>query len=164
MNQNITNFDLSTTAMALEEKWNVIVMDWSSLSHTFITNARSQVLLAGELLGNFTAFLRTTFQIDLKTLHYIGHGLGVNVSAKAAEVVSREHDTKVGRLTALDPVKGLFEIRQFLDLKDSSDFVDVVHTDGDGMGTMSPMGHVDYYPNGGKGQPHCSSCEYLNQN
>ncbi len=37
--------------------------------------------------------------------------------------------------------------------------MDVIHTDGAGMvayyGTLTPMGHMDFYPNEGKYQPGC---------
>ena len=41
-------------------------------------------------------------------------------------------------------------------------FVDVIHTNADhilygGLGAYHPMGHVDFYPNGGKGQNGCDN-------
>lgn len=37
-----------------------------------------------------------------------------------------------------------------------AEFVDVVHTDGGVFGFDSPLGHVDFYPNGGMPfQPGC---------
>jgi len=40
--------------------------------------------------------------------------------------------------------------------------VDVIHSNGEqlilgGLGSWQPMGHVDYYPNGGKMQSGCSN-------
>ena len=42
--------------------------------------------------------------------------------------------------------------------RDSADLVDVIHTDGTGFmsyGLLEPLGHMDFYPNGGAWQPGC---------
>ena len=41
-----------------------------------------------------------------------------------------------------------------------ADYVDVIHTHGTadiilGLGTLKPLGHVDFYPNDGRDQPGC---------
>ena len=36
-----------------------------------------------------------------------------------------------------------------------ADFVDAIHTDGGRAGLFRPLGHIDFYPNGGKDQPQC---------
>ena len=35
----------------------------------------------------------------------------------------------------------------------SARYVEVIHTEGGCLGTMEPLGHADFYPNGGKDQP-----------
>lgn len=66
-------------------------------------------------------------------------------------------------LAGLDPAGPLFESqdpRARLDQTDA-DFVDVIHSNGEnlilgGLGSSQPMGHVDFYPNGGRMQKGCS--------
>ena len=60
----------------------------------------------------------------------------------------------------LDPAGPDFHISASADRLDPSDalFVDVIHTDGapriqSGFGHFDPLGHVDFYPNGGSAQP-----------
>lgn len=36
-----------------------------------------------------------------------------------------------------------------------ADFVDVVHTDIDFLGSLTQSGHIDFYPNGGLDQRGC---------
>ena len=64
----------------------------------------------------------------------------------------------------LDPAGPLFENRDATcGLNPSSaDLVDVLHTNGEpgislilNVGTMKPLGHIDFYPNGGGDQPQC---------
>ena len=64
--------------------------------------------------------------------------------------------------TGLDPAGFLFESSppdMRLDASDAK-FVDVIHTNADsifvgGLGAVDPMGHVDFYPNGGSTQKGC---------
>lgn len=68
------------------------------------------------------------------------------------------------RFLGLDPAGPLFEAqdpRARLDQTDA-DFVDVIHSNGEniilgGLGTWQPLGHVDFYPNGGRMQKGCSN-------
>ena len=68
------------------------------------------------------------------------------------------HELKRSLFTALDPV-GIaffaFGNPYRLD-KSDADFLDVIHTDASHYGVGIPIGHVDFYPNGGRRvQPGC---------
>lgn len=41
--------------------------------------------------------------------------------------------------------------------KTNADFVDVIHTDGLERGFLEPLGHADFYMNGGINQPGCKN-------
>lgn len=59
----------------------------------------------------------------------------------------------------MDPAGPLFEHvdeSERLDAGDA-DFVDVIHTCTILYGMKEPVGHVDFYPNGGNNQAGCSS-------
>ena len=96
----------------------------------------------------------------MKDVHLIGHSLGAQVCGFAGQGLN-----KVGRITGLDPAGPLFDglpRNARLD-KTDADFVDVIHTDSKlftppffGLGTLQVIGHIDFYPNGGKDQPNCA--------
>jgi len=39
--------------------------------------------------------------------------------------------------------------------KSDANFVDIIHTNGNGLGLIKPLGHIDFYPNGGIAQLKC---------
>lgn len=62
----------------------------------------------------------------------------------------------------LDPAKPLFIFAtgdHKLD-KNDAEFVDVIHTDVFQRGMLSPIGHADFYANGGIEQPGCKLQNY----
>ena len=102
--------------------------------------------------------IQETHGVSLKDVHLIGHSLGAQICSYAGERLN-----KVGRITGLDPAGPYFEWlppKARLD-KSDADFVDVIHTDSRalipylGFGCEQAVGHVDFYPNGGKDQPKC---------
>lgn len=101
---------------------------------------------------------------DPNRVHLIGFSLGAHIAGCASEVLKSRH-ILVGRITGLDPASPFFRHGIFRDRSrklDASDakLVDVVHTDGsidfaDGFGLLKPIGHVDFFPNGGREQAGC---------
>ncbi|KAJ8941379.1 hypothetical protein NQ318_003632 [Aromia moschata] len=97
-----------------------------------------------------------------------GHSMGAQICAMASDRIRSYTGNEVGRITGLDPAAPLYEWPHFEssdEILDSSDaiFVDVVHTNGKGLGMITPAGHVDYYPSGGEVQEGCMSwsCSHL---
>lgn len=148
--------------MANRRRWNVILVNWSPLSYSFYSEANVHMSLAAEILANFTMYLIKYGAQPLRSFHYIAHGHGIKIAAKAAAVLkdTDQFGRRIYRITVLDPLKELLKTHQAGDdLVKIANFVDVIHTSGGGLGNMTSVGHVDYYPNGGQRQPDCSNCK-----
>ena len=112
---------------------------------------------------NYTIASSVPNEPNWGTLHLVGHSLGAHICGVAAlELKNRQTSWKVSRITGLDPAQPCFRnvsLTLQLDRTDAP-FVDVIHTNGRymtriGFGLPEPIGHVDFYPNGGKSQPGC---------
>lgn len=92
---------------------------------------------------------------------FLGHSLGCHVAGYIGKYMFASANEKIGRITALDPGGPKFdnpEMEQDERLcKTDANFIDVIHTDINFCGYTKPIGHVDFYPNGGKRQPGCPS-------
>lgn len=160
-------------AMANTNKWNVLVVDWSPLSHNLYILAKSSNKNVAQKLTDLIVFLREIGAVKLSTLHLIGHSMGAHISGIVGLTIKNKYDEKISRITGLDPAGYLYQrpflinINERLDPSDA-DFVDAIHTDDHKLGMTKTCGHVDFYPNGGTKQPGCRlipcnhdrACEY----
>ncbi|CAN8003675.1 unnamed protein product, partial [Ixodes hexagonus] len=135
---------------------NVFIVDWSGGNGPVYDGAVANSRIAGAEIALFIRKLQQAFGADASTMHIIGHSLGAHVAGYAGHNI-----TRLGRITALDPAEPFFEgmpAEVRVDRSDA-DFVDVIHTDChpylEGMGMFDPVGHVDFYPNGGRVMPGC---------
>ncbi|XP_071444045.1 pancreatic triacylglycerol lipase-like [Hetaerina americana] len=151
-------------AFLKKDDCNVVLVDWQVAARgpTYL-----RAVANAELVGRQVAHLladMVTLGASPRDMHIIGFSLGAQIAGFAGEGL-KERGVKLGRITGLDPASFLFE-RTNLDTArklDSGDaeLVDVIHTDGsllwtDGFGSLAPLGHVDFFPNGGQNQPGCS--------
>ena len=111
----------------------------------------------------------------------MGHSLGAHVVGGAGATVTlgripritgytnslhyirwsrQKNDCKF--VAGLDPAGPFFSLNDTETRLDASDgdFVDIIHTNGgtllgDELGFLPPIGHIDFYPNGGQFQPGC---------
>ncbi|XP_071038213.1 pancreatic lipase-related protein 2 isoform X1 [Parasteatoda tepidariorum] len=153
------------SALLEAEEVNVIVIDWSLGARVpYYIQAAVNTELVGAEAAVLYYRIKDKLGIQEKDLHLIGFSLGAHVVGFIGKRMQELRGTKPGRITGLDPASPLFEDEdENVHLsKNDAEFVDVVHTNADllmygGVGIEKPIGHVDYYPNGGKRQPGCPS-------
>ncbi|KAA0199410.1 hypothetical protein HAZT_HAZT011520 [Hyalella azteca] len=159
-----------------EEAVVVVVVDWRVGAQSPYAQAVANARLVGAMTGHL--IMRMQAIIDLRqevlslngsSFHLVGHSLGSHLMGYAGSYTSTFGDkpSLVGRITALDPAGPFFRNVDPLVRLDPSDaeYVDVIHTDSNeilpgipmSLGNPDPLGHVDFYPNGGSQQPGCSS-------
>ncbi|GAB1859701.1 phospholipase A1 [Camponotus japonicus] len=155
---------------------NVVVVDWSAGGNTWnYYKAAINTKIVGYQISKFIEHV-TNATINERSdtnnwglLHLIGHSLGAHICGMAAkELKERRNRWMVQRITGLDPAQPCFrnaEPSVHLN-KNDAPFVDVIHTNGRllmslGLGLPEIIGHVDFYPNGGKMQPGCEKTTLL---
>jgi len=76
--------------------------------------------------------------------------------------LTHDHPSVFPKTAGLEPASGGYErpriLRALRSLnRNDAEFVDVIHTNANviGLGTTSPIGHADFYPNGGQWQTGC---------
>uniref|UniRef100_I3MCH2 Triacylglycerol lipase n=2 Tax=Ictidomys tridecemlineatus TaxID=43179 RepID=I3MCH2_ICTTR len=141
------------------EEVNCICVDWRRGSRTTYTQAVHNTRVVGAEIAYLVQVLSTQLDYSPEDVHLIGHSLGAHIAAEAG----RRLGGHVGRITGLDPAEPCFqgtpeEVR--LDPSDAM-FVDVIHTDIApivpflGFGMSQKVGHLDFFPNGGRQMPGC---------
>jgi len=139
-----------------KENVNVILVDWSGGNgHPYSKAVGNTQIVAIEIANLINSLMTENKSVKPQDFHLIGYSLGAHIAGIVGLKVPG-----IGRITGLDPTSFYYTDKSAKFKLDSSDaeFVDVIHTDGSkniGMGTRDRMGHVDFYPNGGKDQPGC---------
>ncbi|XP_047527462.1 pancreatic triacylglycerol lipase-like isoform X1 [Vanessa atalanta] len=132
---------------------NIIVVDWGKPANVNYIWASYNVAMVGRLLTEFLNFLIGE-GVSMDDVHLIGHSLGAHVVGIAGAYVKQG---PIDTITGLDPALPLFTLGNKdarLDKHDAR-HVEVIHTCGGYLGFASPLGHIDFYPNGGTRQPGC---------
>ncbi|KAJ2948160.1 hypothetical protein O0L34_g9968 [Tuta absoluta] len=132
---------------------NIIVVDWGIAANVNYILASYNVAMVGMILTQFLNFLIEE-GVSMDDMHLIGHSLGAHVVGIAGAFVKKG---PIDTITGLDPAFPLFTYGNKdarLDKHDAR-HVEVIHTCGGYLGFKSPLGHIDFYPNGGTRQPGC---------
>ncbi len=133
---------------------NLFIVDWRNEASGI--DYFKAVFNVRQVAKHIAKFMNDAF-IMPKKVHCIGHSLGAHVCGYVGK------EMKLARITGLDPAGPLFGQRatERLD-KSDAEFVDIIHTDST-LGYNSPLGHVDFYPNGGGSQPNCNDKKDLSE-
>lgn len=113
----------------------------------------------GKALGQMLANLRKG-GISPKQIHCIGHSLGSQMLAHTGETFYNETESKISRITALDPAGPCFSNSLISEQIRSgvADYVEVYHCNAGGLGTTSVLGDIDFFFNKkGASQPKCKT-------
>jgi len=151
------------------DDYNVLRVDWEGGAAGMYSQAVANARVVGLEVGYLINWLADEYGLDRGTLHLIGHSLGAHVCGYGGEQING-----LGRISGMDPAGPYFTNTLPMVRLDRTDavFVDAMHTDGQpiitiGLGTQQPMGHIDFYPNGGRDQPGCkpfdlsSDCSHM---
>lgn len=135
-------------------RFNVIEVDWSAGARTInYIGARNRVEAVGIVVAGLLRSISQETGVDVRQMVIIGHSLGAHVAGFAGKNLGRNLGTIVG----LDAAFPLFSIRDpeaRLDFTDAL-YVQSIHTNAGTLGFDEPIGHGNFYPNGGRSQPGC---------
>ncbi|XP_017052057.1 pancreatic lipase-related protein 3 [Drosophila ficusphila] len=113
-----------------------------------------------ESITSLVVLLNSYFDVPLDRILLVGFAEGGHLAGGVAAKVQETLGHQLPQITALDPTSGE-NLEHKLSSSDA-EFVEVIHTNAEGLGTWDQLGHVDYYPNGGQSQTGCStnSCSH----
>ncbi|XP_046994128.1 pancreatic triacylglycerol lipase-like [Schistocerca americana] len=132
-----------------------VAVHWGRLADGDYRDAASNTTVVAERVAALLDALIAGLGARDADFHLLGFSLGAQVMGQVGHAMTAG---RVHRITALDPAKPLFDSRPLQQRLDSADaeLVVVLHTAGGIAAFAEPLGHLDFYPNGGVSpQPAC---------
>ncbi|KAJ8720086.1 hypothetical protein PYW07_012129 [Mythimna separata] len=136
----------------------VFALDGRKIIGSEYFSSSTNVRIMGELLGSLLADVVESGQ-DPSVFHIAGHSLGSHIAGAAGKKFHELTGKLIGRITGIDPAGPCFSNVTTDERLDETDaeYVDVIHSDDGSLGLKKPVGHKDFYPNGGSSQPGCTN-------
>jgi pimeloyl-ACP methyl ester carboxylesterase len=162
---NSEMLSLKNAILQNSQKQAVIVTDWKSGAASPMYNtAAVNTQVVGRQVALLVNQIRASRGISVGNVHLLGFSLGSQVAGFAGKWSQSEYNWIFGRITGLDAASPLFESYpgSYLSSADAI-YVDGIHTSAGSnillgqLGFTNPFGSIDFYPNGGKSQPRCST-------
>ncbi|KAI5636365.1 lipase domain-containing protein [Phthorimaea operculella] len=152
-----TTVAIETLKDALVNKTNsnIIVVNWNKLASGQYKAAYAFSNTVAFVLIEFIKFMIDN-GLSSKQLHLIGHSIGAHIAGIAGKYF-RDQNKTIDAITGLDPAYPRYKFAtedERLDAEDAK-LVEVIHTNGGFWGYRGTIGHIDFFPNGGRYQPGC---------
>ncbi|XP_026733959.1 lipase member H-like [Trichoplusia ni] len=134
--------------------YNVFLLNTNKFTTVSYPQAANNMRTIGKHVGEMLVTL-TKHGLNPTKLELVGLSLGGHTISFIAKNYRLLTGMNISRLTGLDPSGPCFRNLGPKDRLDKSDadFVDTVNTNIDGYGMAAPVGHVNFYVNGGEYQP-----------
>ncbi|XP_026325511.1 pancreatic triacylglycerol lipase-like [Hyposmocoma kahamanoa] len=140
------------------EDVNVIVVDWNAgAGENYVTSVINTVI-SGEGVSRFITWLNRETGAFFSDYHIVGHSLG----GHQAGIIGRNLNGSIPYITALDPAYPLWILNPHKFQANDGQYTEVIHTNAGVSGYLTPLGHVDFYPNGGINMAGCDgqNCDH----
>ncbi|XP_023297332.2 vitellogenin-1-like [Lucilia cuprina] len=128
----------------------LVIIDLGAKLNSFTRFALLDVEETGAMVASAIMDMTEKCDVADETVHLVAQGIAAHVAGAAGNEYTRQTGRQLRRITALDPSKVLAKNPHTLTglSRGDAEFVDAIHTNVYGMGTIQRVGDVDFYPNG----------------